>query len=90
MKKSIGILAHLLTAPETQLDPSMVERLDKALRESTNEEELKNHLKDILDMCVHAGLASSFVMRVLDIEWRSLGGKPGDPVSDEVKKWQGS
>ncbi len=80
------ILTQLLTVPESQLAPSMVERLRKLLDEATTPEEMKLGLKDVLDLSAHGALASTFVMKILDYEWKRLGGKPGDPVSEEVMR----
>lgn len=72
------VLKFLFTAPPTQLDPSMKEKL-QALDGKTGDE-LKAGLHEILDHCARYSLASDFVMKVLDHEWRALGGKPDDPA----------
>lgn len=71
-------LKMLFTAPPTQLDPSMVEKLKKL--ENKEGDELKSGLHEILDHCARYSLASDFVMKVLDYEWRELGGKASDPA----------
>ena len=71
-------LRMMLSAPPTQLDPSMVERLKKL--DGKEGDELRAGLHEILDHCARYSLASDFVMKVLDHEWRELGGKPDDPT----------
>ena len=69
-------LKMLLTAPPTQLDPTMVEKL--RVLEDKEGDELKVGLHEILDHCARYGLASTFVMKVIDYEWKDLGGEPDD------------
>jgi len=72
------VLKLILTAPDTQLDASMVEKL-RALKDKPAEE-VKDGLHEILDLSAHGSLASNFVMKLLDEEWRFIGGKDDDPA----------
>ena len=69
MNKHSQILKSLSTAPDSQLDKSICERL-KTLseRDSLKAEDIKK----ILDDCAYGSLASDLVMRILDIVWREL------------------
>ena len=78
------VLKLLLAAPDSQLDASMVTKLKDLLDSSPDREAMRLGLKDILDLSAHCALASDFVMRILDVEWQRMGGKPGDPVSPAV------
>lgn len=72
------LLDKIATAPDSQLDATMVDKL-KALKGKTTEE-VKTGLHEILDLSAHGSLASDFVMRVLDHEWKRIGGKLDDPA----------
>lgn len=78
-------LRLLLTAPASQLDPSMVKKLQSL--EGKSDKEVKTGLHEILDRCVYSSLASDFVVRILQYEWQQLGGKSDDPAPwrDELK-----
>lgn len=73
-----GVLDMILTAPDSQLDARMVEKLKNLKDKSV--EEVKDGLHEILDLSVHSSLASAFVIKILDVEWRNLGGKDDDPA----------
>lgn len=72
------LLDKLMTAPDGQLDATMVEKL-KALK-GKGAEEVKTGLHEILDISAHCSLASDFMMKVIDMEWERLGGKITDPA----------
>ena len=73
-----GVLGALLTAPDSQLDATMVEKL-RALKGKPTEE-VKYGLYEIIDRSIYSALASDFVIRILTAEWRKLGGKDDDPA----------
>lgn len=85
LEMTTNIIERLLSAPDSQLDGRMVERLKTLLESKPDREQMRLGLKDVLDLSVYSALASGFVMKILDIEWQRMGGKPGDPVSEEVQ-----
>ncbi len=72
------VLKMLMTAPPSQLDPMVVERIGAL--EGKEGDELKAGLHEILDYCARYSAASDFVMKILHHEWEKLGGKPDDPA----------
>lgn len=71
------IIEHLSNAPDSQLDKSMCEKLKELLElksKSDSKKEVADGLLYVLDMSVHGSLASEFVIKILDAEWRRLGG----------------
>lgn len=64
-----GLLRQLATAPDTQIDKSMTQRL-KALSEQERPDPAE--LKKILDECAYAALASDFAMHAMDRAWKLL------------------
>jgi len=72
------LIKRLSTGPETQIDA----QLATILKELENKplEEVRTGLHRALDYGARYALASSFVMMVLDGEWRRLGGTPEDPA----------
>jgi len=79
-----NILELLFTAPDSQLDATMVEKLRGLKGKPT--EEVKTGLHEILDLCAHCSLASGFVMKILNVEWNFIGGKLDDPAPWQ-KRW---
>ena len=72
------LLDMLSKAPESQLDKSMSDKLSELKDKSVKE--VADGLLYVLDMSVSGGLASDFVIKVLDMEWKRLGGtvEPGN------------
>lgn len=72
------VLKHLTQAPDSQLDKSMCEKLQEIVDEFEGKENCNKEVADkllyILDMCVYSSLASGFVIKILDVEWKRLGG----------------
>lgn len=66
------LIDHLCTGPDSQLDECIKPRL-QALRELPFSE-AKDQLLGIIDDCVYASLCSDFVILVLNIMWKTLGG----------------
>lgn len=56
-----NIKQHLLQAPESQLDSSMF-----ALIEGWDDDPTSLQVLEVLDKCVHASLASGFVIKLLE------------------------
>lgn len=71
MSKSefISVLEKFFTAPESQLAPEMVEKLKGITHMPSAQARIA--LKDVLDECARASLASEFVMVALDAIWRN-------------------
>lgn len=63
----------LLNLSDRQFDPIAKDELRSVL--SKPDEEMRDGLKRLLDMCVNGSLCSDFEIRVLDLAWRSFGGK---------------
>jgi hypothetical protein len=76
-------LAH---GPDSQIDNKMRGIL-KGLR-GKSVDEVKPRLHKALDIGTRYALASGFVMKILDLEWRRLGGSPDDPAPwrEEIEK----
>lgn len=72
------LLTSLTKAPESQLSTLMRDKLKIALK--GDEDSLKSELHEILDHCARYALASTFVMKILNKEWRTLGGSDDDPT----------
>ena len=72
------VLKLMMTAPDSQLDATMVEKLRGLMGKPA--EEVKTGLHEILDLSAHCALASDFVMKILNEEWEFLGGKLDDPA----------
>jgi hypothetical protein len=72
------IIRHLAKAPDGQLDKSMADEINNIVDEFEGKDNCNKEVADkllyVLDMCVHASLASGFVIKILDAEWRRLGG----------------
>lgn len=64
-----GIMEFMKTAPETELDPTIVVKITKLIEE---EKPKAIDLKKILDECAYASLASDFVMYILHLCWNGL------------------
>ncbi len=73
-----NILDKLVEMSDKQIDASMGAKL-KALKGKSSEK-VKAGLHEILDACAYGALASTFVMLVLDGEWKRLGGDFDDPA----------
>lgn len=71
-------LQGIADGPESQIDRQMADMvravLDKPLPE------VRAGLHKALDFGARYGLCSDFVMSVLNVEWKRLGGKPDDPA----------
>ena len=67
------LLRRLSEASDRELDAQMCEKLKQLLDQDTST--VTDGLLYILDMSARYSLASGFVMRILDHEWRRLGGK---------------
>lgn len=71
------ILEHLSNAPDSQLDKSMCDKLKELLElkdKPNSKKEVADGLLYVLDMSVHCSLASGMVIKIIDAEWRRLGG----------------
>ena len=71
------IIEHLSNAPDSQLDKSMCDKLKEILTlrgKSDSNKEIADGLLYVLDMSVHGSLASGIVIKILDAEWRMMGG----------------
>lgn len=64
-------------APDSQLDKTMTDRIKGLVGKSA--EEVKIGLKYVLDASVYGSLASGVVIKMIDHEWRRLGGTLSDP-----------
>jgi len=62
------ILENLITAPDSQLDKNIRDRIEILIARGYNAEDIKS----ILDVCAYCALASSFVMIILDAIWQEL------------------
>lgn len=78
IKSNFRFIKTLTTASDGMLDKSMCNYLKTLDGKSTKE--VADGLLYVLDKSARCGLASEFVMRVLDLEWRRLGGtvEPGN------------
>lgn len=74
----IALLTMLASGPDSQIDPKMAAMIMAVLDGPISE--AKAGLHKALDHGARYSWASSFVMKVLDIEWRRLGGTPEDPA----------
>lgn len=99
------VLSLLCEGSDRQLDARLVEMIRELLppsavdqlghvAEPPGEDEtarVRRGLHKALDFAAHGALASEFVMRVLDMEWRRLGGSPDDPAPwREEPPWGGA
>ena len=62
------ILENLITAPDSQLDKNIRDRIEILIARGYNAEDIKS----LLDDCAYCALASSFVMIILDAIWQEL------------------
>jgi len=86
------LLSMLCEAPDSQMGETLVDMLRKLLPSAVeqlgrvadpDEDEVarvRRGLHEALDLAAYSSLASGFVMQVLDMEWRRLGGSPDDPA----------
>jgi len=83
------LLEGLATGPETQIDPKMGEILQNL--EGKPLEEVKSAIHKAMDYGARYAMASGFVMQVLDIEWKRLGGTLDDPTPwrQEIEEAEG-
>ena len=71
------VLEHLSVAPDSQLDKSMCDKLKELLLlkdKPDSNKEVADGLLYVMDMCVYGSLSSGFVIQILDMEWKRLGG----------------
>ena len=73
--------AALLDIVRPLCDRSAVDRLAAVYDDGVSAVDIVKHgLHKALDYAAHGALANGFVMQVLDIEWKRLGGKSDDPA----------
>jgi hypothetical protein len=84
MTPDYELIKMIAEGPESDIAPEMaailkeITILDAMAGIST--EKVRTTLQRALDYGAYGGLASEFIMRVLDLEWRRLGGIPSDPA----------
>lgn len=82
------LLEHLSKAPDSQVEAKLAQHIGQLVGKPT--EEVKVGLHQALDYGARYALCSGFIMKVMDIEWKRLGGQSSDPTPwrDELE-WRG-
>ena len=70
------IIEQLIEAPETQICPTIVERIKNI--DFDNSETAASEMKSILDDSAKYALASDFAMNVMDMVYNDLLAEPED------------
>ena len=69
MNKYTNCLAVLASAPESQIDKTITLKLSNLAKDDCVKSE---QIKEILDECAYASLASDFAMMALDVLWNQM------------------
>ena len=81
------IVDMLCAAPDSQLDKSIIERIQVARHKS--KEEFRTEIRHCIDDCVYSALASGFTLKVLHSIYEAfLDGKPDDFRNPELCPWR--
>lgn len=86
MEPNYKLISGLASGPDTHIGARLKEILAELDEKPVNE--VRRGLHKALDFGARYALASDFVMKVLDLEWKRLGGKHSDPAPwrEEIKK----